>query len=134
MRERMTKPGSNARLQIAEKMATVDFGEPQTIHALFEQQVEHVPDAVALVSSDAQLTYRELNARAKQLAHHLIGLGIDNPLGANRVYVLLKALAEQATTHGVIPTSLRDIITAGEQLKPLKKPFHRSNLDRMPLP
>ena len=50
----------------------VDFGEPATIHALFEQQVERTPDAVALVFEDQQLTYAELNARANQLAHHLI--------------------------------------------------------------
>ena len=56
----------------------VDFGEPQTIHALFEAQVERTPDAIALVFAPTghdkhkQLTYRELNERANQLAHYLI--------------------------------------------------------------
>ena len=55
----------------------VDFDEPQTIHMLFEQQVERTPDAIALIFEDTQLTYAELNARANQLAHHLISLGVQ---------------------------------------------------------
>ena len=90
---------------------TVDFGPPQTIHALFEQQVERTPDAIAVISpksevrgqerktttpdgstdfaevsalltSDA-LTYAELNARANQLAHYLRQAGVrtETPVG-----------------------------------------------------
>ena len=46
------------------------------IHQLFEAQVERTPDAVAVVFEDQQLTYRELNSRANQLAHHLQTLGV----------------------------------------------------------
>jgi amino acid adenylation domain-containing protein len=46
------------------------------VHQLFEQQVERTPDAIALIFEDQQLTYRDLNARANQLAHHLIDLGV----------------------------------------------------------
>ncbi|MFM0522132.1 amino acid adenylation domain-containing protein, partial [Caballeronia jiangsuensis] len=46
------------------------------IHQLFEQQVRRTPDAIALVFEDASLTYGQLNARANQLAHRLIGLGV----------------------------------------------------------
>lgn len=48
------------------------------IHQLFEEQVERTPDAVALVSplEEKRLTYRELNARANQLAHFLQSLGV----------------------------------------------------------
>ena len=46
------------------------------VHQLFEQQVERTPDAIALIFEDQQLTYRELNARSNQLAHHLIDLGV----------------------------------------------------------
>ncbi|MEM7539708.1 MAG: amino acid adenylation domain-containing protein, partial [Chloroflexota bacterium] len=54
----------------------IDFGEPQIIHAFFEQQVGQIPDAIALVFDGKQLTYRELNSRANQLANHLRQLGV----------------------------------------------------------
>ncbi|MBE9229223.1 amino acid adenylation domain-containing protein, partial [Phormidium sp. LEGE 05292] len=46
------------------------------IHQLFEEQVEKTPDAVAVVFENQQLTYRELNNRANQLAHYLRSLGV----------------------------------------------------------
>ncbi len=46
------------------------------IHELFEAQVERTPDAVAVVFSDQQLTYRELNARANKVAQYLQTLGV----------------------------------------------------------
>ena len=47
-----------------------------SINQLFEAQVERTPDAIAIVFEDLQLTYRELNARANQLAHCLRGCGV----------------------------------------------------------
>jgi amino acid adenylation domain-containing protein len=46
------------------------------VHHLFEDQVELTPDAVALVFEDRQLTYRQLNGRANQVAHYLRKLGV----------------------------------------------------------
>ncbi|WP_141698937.1 non-ribosomal peptide synthetase, partial [Candidatus Marithrix sp. Canyon 246] len=46
------------------------------LHQFFEQQVETTPDAIAVKFKNQQLTYSQLNARANQLAHHLIGLGV----------------------------------------------------------
>jgi len=48
------------------------------IHQLFEVQVERTPNAVAAVFGSEQLTYRGLNHRANQLAHHLQGLGVGS--------------------------------------------------------
>lgn len=48
------------------------------IHELFETQVQLTPDAVALVFNDVAVTYRELNQRANQLAHHLRRLGVTS--------------------------------------------------------
>ncbi|MGH7829948.1 MAG: non-ribosomal peptide synthetase, partial [Candidatus Binatia bacterium] len=56
----------------------------QCIHQLFETQAERTPDSVAVSfpstgfgrGEDQQLTYRELNSRANQLAHHLKDLGV----------------------------------------------------------
>jgi amino acid adenylation domain-containing protein len=48
----------------------------QCIHELFEEQVELTPDAVAVAFEEEQLSYRELNRRANQLAHYLRALGV----------------------------------------------------------
>src|SRR6185369_15503372 len=53
-----------------------DYPKDKCIHQLFEEQVERTPDAIALEFEDQQITYRELNRRANQLAHYLITLGI----------------------------------------------------------
>ncbi|MBG1270576.1 non-ribosomal peptide synthetase, partial [Nostoc sp. WHI] len=53
-----------------------EYPQDRCIHQLFEEQVERTPDAVAVVFADQQLTYRELNARANQLAHYLQTLGV----------------------------------------------------------
>jgi amino acid adenylation domain-containing protein len=42
-----------------------------SLAALVEAQVERTPDAIAVVYGKQQLTYRELNERANQLAHEL---------------------------------------------------------------
>jgi len=43
---------------------------------LFESQAERTPDAVAAVFADQQMTYRDLDARANQLAWHLRALSV----------------------------------------------------------
>jgi len=53
-----------------------DYSIDTCIHQLFEAQVERTPDAIALVYEETELTYRELNRRANQLAHHLQQLGV----------------------------------------------------------
>lgn len=54
----------------------IDYPQGMCIHQLFEAQVERTPTAVAVAFEDQRLTYRELNARANQLAQHLRGLGV----------------------------------------------------------
>ena len=53
-----------------------DYPKDKCIHQLFEAQVERTPDAVAVGFEDQRLTYRDLNERANQLAHHLQQLGV----------------------------------------------------------
>jgi amino acid adenylation domain-containing protein len=49
---------------------------PVAIHHLIEAQAARHPDAVAVGDRRGWTTYRELNQRANQLAHHLRGLGV----------------------------------------------------------
>ncbi|SFX55819.1 non-ribosomal peptide synthase domain TIGR01720/amino acid adenylation domain-containing protein, partial [Thermoactinomyces sp. DSM 45891] len=54
-----------------------------TIHQLFEEQVNRTPDMVAIVDEHQQLTYREMNEKANQLAHYLQkqGVGAESLVG-----------------------------------------------------
>ncbi|MFZ6180955.1 non-ribosomal peptide synthase/polyketide synthase [Nannocystis pusilla] len=54
----------------------VAYPPAQCVHTRFEEQAARTPDAVALVFGVRQLTYRELDERANQLAHHLRELGV----------------------------------------------------------
>ncbi|MGE6764045.1 non-ribosomal peptide synthase/polyketide synthase, partial [Corallococcus interemptor] len=47
-----------------------------SIPAMVEAQVRRTPDALAVITPEKQLTYRELDAKANQLAHRLRGLGV----------------------------------------------------------
>jgi non-ribosomal peptide synthetase component F len=49
------------------------YPRESVIHELFEAQVERNPDATAVVFANQQLTYRDLNTRANQLACYLRG-------------------------------------------------------------
>src|SRR5262245_44556852 len=53
-----------------------DYPRDVCIQQLFEARVELTPEAVAVVLDDEQVTYRELNRRANQVAHHLRTLGV----------------------------------------------------------
>src|SRR5215470_17499270 len=53
-----------------------EYAKDECIHQLFEEQVEKTPNAVAVMFENQQLTYRELNNRANQLAHYLRKRGV----------------------------------------------------------
>lgn len=59
-----------------ENDAQADYHTDTCIHHLFEAQADHTPDAVAVTFEDHQLTYRELNCMANQLARHLQKLDV----------------------------------------------------------
>ncbi|MBD1896805.1 non-ribosomal peptide synthetase [Coleofasciculus sp. FACHB-129] len=63
-------------IQAQDNVETRLIASIQSIHQLFEQQVQKTPDAVAVIFDNQQLTYTELNSRANQLAHHLQKLGV----------------------------------------------------------
>jgi amino acid adenylation domain-containing protein len=54
----------------------IEYPRDVSLVQWLEAQVERTPDNVALVFENQLLTYRELNARANQLAHYLRRLGV----------------------------------------------------------
>uniref|UniRef100_UPI0031DADD9A amino acid adenylation domain-containing protein n=1 Tax=Chitinophaga sp. TaxID=1869181 RepID=UPI0031DADD9A len=53
------------------------FDETATVLDLFAAEVARVPDHTALVYEGESLTYRQLDERSSQLAHYLVGQGVQ---------------------------------------------------------
>ncbi|HLO87427.1 MAG TPA: AMP-binding protein, partial [Nostocaceae cyanobacterium] len=54
----------------------VDYSPTKCIHELFAEQAIKNPDHIAVVYENQQITYRELNRKANQLAHYLQKQGV----------------------------------------------------------
>jgi amino acid adenylation domain-containing protein len=98
-----------------------DFQLEQGVHGLFEQQVERTPEAIALISEDEFVTYRELNERANRLAHYLMkrGIGPESLVGV---------LLERSTDMVV---SLLAVLKAGAAYLPLDSVYPAGRLSLM---
>ncbi|MBV9389915.1 MAG: amino acid adenylation domain-containing protein [Chroococcidiopsidaceae cyanobacterium CP_BM_ER_R8_30] len=93
----------------------------ECIHQLFEAQVEQTPDAIAVVFEDQQLTYRELNCRANQLANYLQALGVGPEV---RVGICLERSLEMVI-------GLLGILKAGGAYVPLNPTYAFERLSFM---
>ncbi|MBN2564092.1 MAG: LLM class flavin-dependent oxidoreductase, partial [Candidatus Eisenbacteria bacterium] len=88
LREALSKPaepvGNLSLISGAEKHKLLDewnetsmeYPVDRCIHEAFEEQVDATPDSVAVVCRTEELTYRELNAQANQVAHYLRSIGV----------------------------------------------------------
>ncbi|HYR07636.1 MAG TPA: amino acid adenylation domain-containing protein, partial [Longimicrobium sp.] len=111
------------RRQVVEEWNRTERPYPRGVcaHELFEAQVRERPDAVALVWGDESLTYRELDARANQLAHHLVRLGVGPEA---RVGILLERSAE-------LIVSILAVLKAGGAYVPLDPGYPAERLRLM---
>ena len=94
------------------------FESDLCVHQSFERQVERTPDARALVFGGATLTYRELNERANQVAHGLIGTGVGPET--------LVAICVERSLEMVI--GLLGILKAGGAYVPMDPAYPRARL------
>ncbi|WP_394437524.1 amino acid adenylation domain-containing protein [Streptomyces sp. SGAir0957] len=99
---------------------------PRTLHHVVAEQALRAPDATALITGAHRMTYGELDARANQLAHHLIDAGVrpgeltgillerDRPLVV-AVLAVLKAGAAYAMLDPRLPRArLEALIAEGD--------------------
>ena len=75
----LTKAGEH-QLLVEFNDTVVDYPKDNTIIDLFEKQVQQMPEAVALVFGEEQLTYGRLNWLANQLAHYLRNSGVKQEM------------------------------------------------------
>ncbi|MFN7731086.1 MAG: amino acid adenylation domain-containing protein, partial [Pirellula sp.] len=99
----------------------VDHPNNRSVHELFEDQVQRTPDTVALVFRDVQISYRELNEQANQLANHLIGLGV----GPGSLVGLCIERSEK------LVVSILGILKAGAAYVPLDSEYPMQRLEFM---
>jgi amino acid adenylation domain-containing protein len=73
-----------------------DYPRRSTIQEIFEAQADQTPERIALVFEKTKLSYRELNTRANQVAHHLRKQGVETGqlvgVGMNRSCEMVIAL------------------------------------------
>jgi amino acid adenylation domain-containing protein len=91
--------GEEAQILVGWNATATEYPRDLCLHQLFEQQATRTPDAVACVFEQDQLSYRELNERANQLARYLKhrGVGPGQKVG---VYVE-RSLAMMVSLLGV---------------------------------
>jgi amino acid adenylation domain-containing protein len=99
----------------------VEYPADKCIHELFEAQVERSPEATAVVFTDQRLSYRELNQRANQLAHHLLRLGVGPEV---RVGICVERSLEMVV-------GLLGILKAGGAYVPLDPEYPKQRLQFM---
>jgi amino acid adenylation domain-containing protein len=98
-----------------------EYPKSKCLHQLFEAQAEKTPDAVAVLYGKQQLTYRELNARANDLAHYLKRLGVGPDI--------LVGLCAERSLELVI--GILGILKAGGAYVPLDPTYPRERLEFM---
>jgi len=95
-----------------------DYPTHLRLHQLIEAQVERSPDSTALISEHRSLSYRQLNAAANRLAHHLRsrGAGPDHLVG-----ILMERSVEMVV-------SLLGVLKAGAAYLPLDPTYPAERL------
>jgi amino acid adenylation domain-containing protein len=120
-----------------------DYPRDKRIHDFIEEQVARSPDAVAAIFRDQQLTYRELDSRANQMARFLmesgvrpearIGIACDRSLNmlvallgvlkAGGTYVPLDPFYPADRTKDVIADAVLAFVLTEEDLRPTVSKF-----------
>jgi len=100
---------------------SLDYSEDALIHQLFEASASRAPDAVAVVSGELSLSYRELNRRANRFARQLCAMGV---VPGDRVAVSTERTADMVA-------GLLAILKAGAAYVPLDPAYPADRLAHM---
>lgn len=103
---------------MTEKRSRLAVNTSICLHELIESQADRSPDAIALICEEGELSYRELDRRANQLACHLRNLGV--------VPDMLVGLCTGRSLDMVV--GILAILKAGGAYAPLDPSFPRERL------
>ncbi|MBA54635.1 MAG: hypothetical protein CMK89_09285 [Pseudomonadales bacterium] len=110
---------SAAELMAAQTHAqTLELVPQDNVVRRFEMAAEQYADNVAVISGTGQLSYAELNAKANQLAHHLLAQGVG---AGTRVGVCLDRSAE-------LLVAVLGVLKAGAAYVPLDPAYPKERL------
>ena len=98
-----------------------EYPSDKTICQLFETQVEQTPNNIAIRFENKQLSYRELNQRANQMAHYLKSLGVKQ---GEFIGICIERSLEMFI-------GLLGILKAGGAYVPLEPTYPQERLDLM---
>ncbi|MFP2933044.1 amino acid adenylation domain-containing protein, partial [Pyxidicoccus sp. 3LG] len=98
-----------------------EYPREASVHQLFCAQAARTPDAIAVEAGEGTLTYRQLDERSNQLAHHLRTLGVTP---GTRVALCLERNLE-------LPVGLLGILKAGAAFVPLDPSYPAERLQTM---
>ena len=97
------------------------YAQDSCVDELFESQVERTPESIAVSFQDEQLTYRELNNRANQLAQHLRRFGVGRE---TRIAICMEHSAEMVV-------AVLAVLKAGGAYVPLDHSYPKDRLSFM---
>ncbi|MFE9896069.1 amino acid adenylation domain-containing protein [Streptomyces sp. NPDC005529] len=72
----LLSPEERRQLVVECNDTAVPYADNTTLHRMVQEQAVRTPDAPAVLCGTEELTYGQLDARANQLAHHLIARGV----------------------------------------------------------
>ena len=98
-----------------------EYPSDKSTHQLFEEQVEQTPEAVAVVFDTKQLTYRQLNNRANQLANYLRSIGVSSQ---DKIGICVERSIEMVV-------GLLAILKAGGAYVPLDPDYPKERIEYM---
>ncbi len=117
----LLSPAQRRQLLASFNETHTPYESARCIHELIEARAAQTPDAPAVLCEDGQLSYGELNRRANQLAHHLIGMGLRPD---DRVAICMQRGLE-------LMVGLLGILKAGGAYVPLDPAYPRQRLAYM---
>ena len=98
-----------------------DYPRDKCLHELVEAQAELISEKFAVAQSERQLSYREFNEQANQLAHYLRSLGVGNH---TKVGICLRPELE-------FPVAVLAVMKAGAACVPLDPNYPQERLAYM---